>query len=219
MRDIAKFIAGFKRFRENYFGSNRELYEQLKQGQHPRALVVGCSDSRVDPAILMGSDPGDIFAVRNVANLVPPCEEGGGLHGVSAALEFAVCSLEVEHIIVLGHSQCGGIRALMEGACGCENGGFIANWMRIAKPARDKVEAELPHKPFDIRTRACEQASVLLSLDNLMTFPWIRQRVEAGTLHLHGWYFDIGQGELLGYSPAGKAFESLTTFSGAERRY
>ena len=172
MRDIEKFITGFKQFQRSYFGENRELFDQLKQRQQPRALVVACCDSRVDPAILTGCEPGDLFVVRNVANLVPPCELGGGHHGVSAALEFAVCSLDVEHIIVLGHSQCGGIRALMQDSCGCEEGGeFVANWMHIAEPAREKVLKELPHKPFELQSRACEQAAILLSLENLLSFP------------------------------------------------
>jgi carbonic anhydrase len=202
MRDIEKFITGFKQFKHSYFGENRQLFDQLKQCQQPRTLIISCCDSRVDPAILTRSEPGDLFVVRNVANLVPPCEVGGGHHGISAALEFGVCSLGVEHIIVLGHSQCGGIRALMEDSYGSEEGGFIAEWMNIAEPAREKVRRELPHKPIDLQARACEQAAILLSLENLLSFPWIAQRVNNGTLSLHGWYFDMSQGELLGYDAA-----------------
>jgi carbonic anhydrase len=189
MRDIEKFITGFKQFKHSYFGENRQLFDQLKQCQQPRTLIISCCDSRVDPAILTRSEPGDLFVVRNVANLVPPCEVGGGHHGISAALEF-------------GHSQCGGIRALMEDSYGSEEGGFIAEWMNIAEPAREKVRRELPHKPIDLQARACEQAAILLSLENLLSFPWIAQRVNNGTLSLHGWYFDMSQGELLGYDAA-----------------
>lgn len=202
MQDINKFIAGFKQFQRSYFGENQELFDKLKQSQQPRTLIISCCDSRVDPAILTRSEPGDLFVVRNVANLVPPCEVGGGHHGISAALEFGVCSLGVKHIIVLGHSQCGGIRALMEDSYGSEEGGFISQWMNIAEPAREKVRRELPHKPFDLQARACEQAAILLSLENLLSFPWIAQRVSNGTLSLHGWYFDMSQGELLGYDAA-----------------
>jgi carbonic anhydrase len=209
MPDIGKFIAGFKRFQDNYFGQDRHLYEQLKLGQYPRALVVACCDSRVDPAILTGSEPGDIFVVRNVANLVPPCEYGGGYHGVSAALEFAVCQLGVEHIIVLGHSQCGGIRALMRGSGNCENAEYVAKWVQIAAPARDKVLQELPRQDFELQVRACEQAAILQSLENLLSFPWIAQRMSTGDLTAHGWYFDLDQGELLGYDPAVKSFVPL----------
>jgi carbonic anhydrase len=199
MHDIQKFISGFKQFQRSYFGENQELFDKLKQRQQPRAMIVSCCDSRVDPAILTSSEPGDLFVVRNVANLVPPCEVDVGHHGISAALEFGVCSLGVEHIIVLGHSQCGGIRALMEDSYGSGEGGFISRWMDIAAPAREKIRKEMPEKSIEIQSRACEQAAILLSLENLLTFPWIAQRVKKGTLFLHGWYFDLSQGELLGY--------------------
>ncbi len=207
MKDIAKFIAGFERFHDKYFGHDRELFDQLRHAQRPRAMVIACCDSRVDPAILTGAVPGEMFVVRNVANLVPPYDQGGNFASVPAALEFAVQSLEVEHVIVLGHAQCGGIRALMSNAG--PGGEFIGKWVSIAQRARERVLAELPDKPPALQERACEQAAILVSLENLMTYPWIARRVEAGSLHLHGWYFDIGQGELLGYSPLGTAFEPL----------
>lgn len=207
MKDIAKFIAGFERFQDKYFGHDRKLFDRLRHAQRPRAMVIACCDSRVDPAILTDAEPGEMFVVRNVANLVPPYDLGGNFASVPAALEFAVQSLEVEHVIVLGHARCGGIRALMSGA---EPGGeFIGKWVSIAQRARERVLAELPDKPPALQERACEQAAILVSLENLMTYPWIARRVEAGSLHLHGWYFDIGQGELLGYSPLGTAFEPL----------
>ncbi len=209
MHDIEKFITGFKQFQSLYFGENRELFNRLRKTQQPRTLIISCCDSRVDPAILTNSEPGDIFVVRNVANLVPPCEVGGGHHGISAALEFGVCSLGVKHIIILGHSQCGGIRALMEDSYGSAEGGYIAQWMHIAEPARDKVRKELSHKPIELQARACEQAAVLLSLENLLSFPWIEKRVSAGTLSLHGWYFDLDNGELSGYDAATKTLNIL----------
>jgi len=209
MQAIDHFITGFKQFQRSYFGANQVLFDKLKQRQQPRALIVSCCDSRVDPAILTNSEPGDLFVVRNVANLVPPYEVGGGRHGVSAALEFGVCSLGVEHIIVLGHSQCGGIRALMEDTYGSGEGGFVSKWMNIAIPARDKVRGELPDKSIELQSCACEQAAIMLSLENLLTFPWIAQRVNAGSLSLHGWYFDMSQGELLGYEAVGQTFIPL----------
>jgi carbonic anhydrase len=215
MKDIARFIAGFERFQDKYFGHDRELFDQLRHVQRPRTMVIACCDSRVDPATLTGAEPGEIFVVRNVANLVPPYESGGNFASVPAALEFAVLSLEVEHIIVLGHAQCGGIHALMGDA---EPGGeFIGQWVSIAQRARERVLAELPSKPPALQERACEQAAILVSLENLMTYPWIAQRVEGGSLHLHGWYFDIGQGELLGYSPPDATFEPLSPLSGEVR--
>ena len=211
MKDIAEFIVGFKRFQERYFSEDRDLFERLGRGQRPQAMIVACADSRVDPALLTGAAPGDVFVVRNVANLVPPYERGGSFASVPAALEFAVLSLGVEHIIVLGHAQCGGIHALMSGAS--TRGEFIGKWVGIAQRARERVLAELPAKPAALQDRACEQASILVSLENLMTYAWIAQRVAAGTVHLHGWYFDIAGGELLCYDPARNAFEPVAADS------
>lgn len=208
MEDIARLIAGFRRFQQNHFQGDTELFDQLKMGQQPNALVIGCSDSRVDPAILMDCAPGDLFVVRNVANLVPPYEPDAGYHGVSAALEYAVCSLKVAHIIVMGHSQCGGINGLMQGV-GDGPGEFLGRWVNIAAPARAEVLQGLAGKSAEIQQRACEQAAILLSLDNLLTFPWLRQRVEQGELWLHGWYFDLLKGELLSYEAEKAAFQSL----------
>jgi carbonic anhydrase len=206
MKDLERFIIGFRNFQKDYFGPECSQFEPLKQGQSPKTMIIGCSDSRVDPAILTNCVPGEIFTVRNVANLVPPFEENGGLHGVSAALEYAVCHLEVEHIIVLGHSQCGGIGALMAGSCGCKGGGFISQWMSIAAQAKERVLAELPGKDRQLQQRAAEQAAILLSLENLRSFPWITQRLSAGTLSLHGWYFNLAVGELLEYQPQPRLF-------------
>jgi carbonic anhydrase len=209
MKDIQRFIEGFRTFQENYFGPEATHFEPLKEGQSPKTMIIGCSDSRVDPAILTNCAPGDIFTVRNVANLVPPCEDDGGRHGVSAALEFAVCHLGVEHIVVLGHSQCGGIKALMAGSCGCKGGGFITNWMSIAEAARQRVLTELADKNAALQQRAAEQAGILLSLENLHSFPFIHERVAQGSLSLHGWYFDLAEGALLEYRPELGRFEPL----------
>lgn len=209
MQDLERFVAGFRSFQKDYFGPENSQFERLKQGQSPKTMIIGCSDSRVDPAILTNCAPGDIFTVRNVANLVPPYEEDGGRHGVSAALEFAVCYLEVEHIIVLGHSQCGGINALMAGNCGCKGDGFISSWMSIAAPAREKVLAELPGKDTKLQQRAAEQAAILVSLENLRSFPWINQRVIDGTLSLHGWYFELNAGELSEYRQGSGLFQKI----------
>jgi carbonic anhydrase len=209
MTDIAKFVEGFKRFQEGYFGRNQELFETLKKGQNPSAMIIACSDSRVDPAIITDCDPGDMFVVRNVANLVPPYESGGGLHGVSTALEFGVCALAVKHLIVLGHSQCGGVQALMHGIPPSVKGEFIVNWVNIAARAKERVLAELPNASPEAQLCACEEASVLVSLENLLTFPWIKERVERGDLILHGWYFNIKTGDLLAYDAKLGRFEAL----------
>jgi carbonic anhydrase len=209
MKDIERFITGFRTFQKDYFGPENRQFDPLKQGQNPKTMIIGCSDSRVDPAILTNCAPGDIFTVRNVANLVPPFVEDRGQHGVSAALEFAVCHLAVEQIIVLGHSQCGGINALMAGSCGGKGDSFISSWMSIAAPAKEKVLAELPDKDAKLQQRAAEQAAIMLSLENMHSFPFIDERITAGVLSLHGWYFDIDAGELLGYLPERNVFAKL----------
>ncbi len=208
-------IEGFRRFREQHFTESDALYRQLAtEGQAPKIMVVACCDARVDPAIVLDCAPGDLFVIRNVANLVPPAESrNSGRHGTSAALEFGVRNLGVEHIIVLGHAQCGGIRSLFHdsqgGAYVSEAGSYIHSWMRMAEDVHAAVLKELPGASSKEQMIACEQRAILVSLDNLMTFPWVRQGVENGRLALHGWYFDIEHGSLLQYNPASGAFEAL----------
>ncbi len=208
MEDIARLITGFRRFQKVYFRGDNELFDELKGGQNPNTLVIGCCDSRVDPAILTDSAPGDLFVVRNVGNLVPPYEPDAGHHGISAALEYAVCGLQVQHVIILGHSQCGGIAYLMKND-GAGQSEFIGHWVGMVSAAKQEVDDRLSGKPAEVRQRACEQAAILLSLDNLLTFPWLRERAEKGELFLHGWYFDLVSGELLSYSPDAGAFRPL----------
>jgi carbonic anhydrase len=207
MNSPKQLIAGFQRFRERSF-ANAQFHDLVQFGQMPSTLVVGCCDARVDPALILDCAPGDLFVIRNVANLVPPAENQGHYHGTSAALEFGVRNLAVQHIIVLGHAQCGGIHALLEGGV-AKDDSFIAAWMRIAEAAREKIEQELAGASSEARHRACEQQAILVSLNNLMTFSWIRERVEQGRLALHGWYFDIERGELLGYNATTCQFETL----------
>lgn len=210
MKDIAKFITGFEHFQAKYFRDERGLFARLRQGQEPRALVISCSDSRVDPAMLTGADPGDLFVVRNVANLVPHYRDDAEAPGIRAAIEFAVKTLEVGHIIVLGHSGCGGIQALMDGeGITQERYEFVGAWISIARRAREQVLRELPQKSPALQCRACEQAAILISLENLLSFPWIREGVDQGRLALHGWHFDIDAGELLAYSAETGTFDSL----------
>ncbi|GAB7126501.1 carbonic anhydrase [Silvimonas sp. JCM 19000] len=211
MDEMEKFIGGFRRFQHKYFGreSNSNLFDQLKRGQSPKTLVIGCSDSRVDPAIVTDCDPGDLFVVRNVANLVPPYEKDGTFHGVSSAIEFAVCDLNVQQILVLGHSSCGGIGALMKGYAAKTDANFVGRWMRIAETAREKVLAEMTAKPLADQLKAAEMGSIAVSIDNLLTFPFIADRVQQGTLQLIGWYFDIELGELHQLDHGKREFHSL----------
>ncbi|MDR3426222.1 MULTISPECIES: carbonic anhydrase [Silvimonas] len=209
MDELAKLIEGFHRFQGKYFGQDTNLFEQLKRGQSPTSLVIGCSDSRVDPALLTDCNPGDMFVVRNVANLVPPYEKDGMYHGVSSAIEFAVCDLEVKRIIVMGHSTCGGIGALLKGYAPKTEANFVGRWMRMAETARQHVLDHYSDKPLEVQVRACEMAAIVVSLDNLMSFPFIAQKVTEGKLLLVGWYFDIEHGELHQYDAGRGAFRSL----------
>jgi carbonic anhydrase len=216
LTDIKNFIAGFAEFQEKYFHGEASVYARLRQGQNPRALVISCCDSRADPGMLMGAGPGDIFVVRNVANLVPPYRNGAEMPGIRADIEFAVKGLNVEQIIILGHSSCGGIRALLDGeGITRSEYEFIGAWVSIAAEAREQVMRELAGEPEIVKSRACEQGAIVLSLKNLMSFPWIRERVEAGTIELHGWYFDLDAGELLAYSPESGSFAPLVARSEA----
>jgi carbonic anhydrase len=201
-------IEGFRRFRRQYFEKEPTLYRDLvAHGQKPGVAMVACADSRVDPSVVLQAEPGTVFAVRNVANLVPPYDPGGGYHGTSAALEFAVRGLGVAHIVVLGHAHCGGIRALLDGATERkESGGFVGPWMRIVDAAARRVIATMPGTDPAARQRACEQNAVLVSLENLTTFPWIREGIDEGRLRVHGWYLDIAEGRLAVYDPAAQRF-------------
>ena len=188
-----RLLNGYRRFRRNRWPERRRQFETLADtGQRPRALVISCADSRVDPGMIFDAGPGELFVVRNVANLVPPFAPDGAWHGTSAALEYAVRILEVPDILVMGHAMCGGVRALLEGAP-ADASDFIAPWIRLAAPARDRALART-----DILDRqlCCEQETIRLSLANLLTFPWIASRLAAGTLRLHGAHFDIRAGEL-----------------------
>ncbi|OQY18045.1 MAG: carbonic anhydrase [Desulfobacteraceae bacterium 4572_35.1] len=209
MKDIKEFITGFKRFQDQWIETDASLFNSLKHGQSPKVMLIGCSDSRVDPAIITDCAPGELFVVRNVANLVPPYERDASYHGVSAALEYAVRHLEVDDIIVMGHSNCGGIKWLMECDDYCEESSFIGKWVSVASGVKEKILQQLPDKSPALQAKACEKAVILLSLENMMSFPCIKKRVENGSLSLHGWYFNLNAGTMSAYSPKSGKFELL----------
>lgn len=203
-------IEGFLRFRDNHFPSNDIEYTRLfAEGQKPKFLIVGCCDSRVDPAIIFNCAPGELFVVRNVANIVPPNEARIGHHGTTAAIEYGVCNLGVEHVVILGHQHCGGIQTLLQTARDSNPDSFIDDWMKLVDSARVSVEQDYADASLDVRRRACEQRAILVSLGNLLTYPWITQRIATNTLRIHGWYFDVKQGQLLGHNATTGQFEPL----------
>lgn len=197
MTDFSDLVRGYHRFRDRDYTRQHARWLDLAEGQSPRVMVIACADSRTDPALVFDAAPGEIFVLRNIAALVPPFEEGGGRHGVSAAIEFAVNQLEVPEIVVMGHGSCGGVNAaLTQNFAGLPNGegGFIGHWVDLLDTARDRIVAE--HGHGDEATRELELETVRVSLTNLRTFPRVAEREAAGELTLRGAYFAIRDGVL-----------------------
>ena len=198
MTRFTDLIEGYRRFRETGWQRERERWAELAEGQRPRVMVIACSDSRVEPAIIFDSKPGEMFVVRNVAALAPPYETTPGRHGVSAALEFAVTQLEVEELVVMGHGLCGGCAAALSGQfdeAESGEGKFIAAWVRLLDEARDRVLARHDEIAPDAYVEM-ELEAVIASLANLRTFPWIAERERSGQLSLHGCHFSVADGRL-----------------------
>lgn len=188
---MQELIDGYRRFRGQVWPGLRDLYRVLaKGGQSPRVLVIACSDSRVDPAVIFDTRPGEVFVIRNVANLAPPFEQGGVYHGASAAIEFAVCVLKVQTILVLGHAQCGGCAAALEETPG-QGTYFLGAWLSLL----ERAKARLPESGEDRQT-ALEHESIRVTLENLMTFPFVESAVTAGNLTLQGARFGVANGIL-----------------------
>jgi carbonic anhydrase len=191
-----RLIDGYEAFAQGRLPAEQHRYRELaERGQKPEIMVIGCCDSRVSPEVIFDAGPGEHFVVRNVANLVPPFETQGTYHGVSAALEFGVAALKVKHIVILGHAQCGGIRAFAEDAEPLSPGDFIGRWMSLIAPAAEKVGPRGAMSGAEYIERM-EKASIVNTLDNLMTFPRLRRLVEDGAITLHGAYFGVATGEL-----------------------
>jgi carbonic anhydrase len=198
MSGFDALLDGYRRFRDRGWGAQHQRWAELAEGQSPRAMVIACSDSRVDPSLIFDARPGEIFVVRNVANLVPPFEPDTHYHGVSAALEFAVTQLEVEELVVMGHGFCGGCSAALTGQfenAGHGAGHFIAHWIDMLVEARAPIRARHPELGREAYFEM-ELAGVRISLRNLSTFPWVRAREESGRLKLHGAWFAVSEGLL-----------------------
>jgi len=202
-------LDGYRSFRTQRLPTEQSRYRELSErGQSPEVMVIGCCDSRVSPEVIFDAKPGELFVVRNIANLVPVYAPDGGAHGVSAALEFAVQVLGVKHIVVLGHDQCGGIRAFIDKIAPLSPGDFIGRWMSMFIKPGEIVEQREHETMQDFATRI-EKAAVLRSLENLMTFPYVQILVERGKLKLHGAYFGVAEGSLFVLDKATKEFRSV----------
>ena len=197
---FAKMQEGYQAFREKYVHSDNSVMQSLAHyGQEPEIMVVACCDSRVDPALILQCAPGDLFVVRNVANIVPPYEKDEAHHGTSAALEFGVCVLKVKHLVLLGHSQCGGIQALLDNRDVNNQDDFITNWVSLIN-----IDDFKSKSPDD-----CAKLSLNQSYDNCLTFPWIQEAVDKGELIIHRWFFDIKAGQIFSYSEGEDTYRPL----------
>ena len=211
MQDIAELVEGYRNFLNGRYPEEAALYRKLaERGQAPKTMVVSCCDSRADPSAIFSAAPGQLFVVRNVANLVPPFSPDGRHHSTSAALEFAVRGLNVENIVVMGHARCGGVRAYLDGLYDRpEQAEFIAPWIALLHGAGKEVAKRHGDAPLEERQEALEHTSIRHSIDNLMSFPFIRAEVDAGRLRLRGAYFDIATGKLLSLDPDNGAFSAV----------
>lgn len=199
---LEKLIHGYQQFQLKYAQGNPSIIAQLADsGQKPEVMVVACSDSRVDPAILFQCDPGDLFVVRNIANIIPPFENDEFHHGTSAALEFGICYLNIKHLVILGHAQCGGIQAKLKQVPLPQND-FIGNWIK---------QLSTCVKTYGQNVDTYAKQSLVQSYQNCLTFPWIQSRVEAQQLQIHPWFFDMKQGEILQYDFSQQAYLALNT--------
>ena len=202
-------LDGYRAFQTQRLPTEQSRYRELSErGQSPEVMVIGCCDSRVSPEVIFDAKPGELFVVRNIANLVPVYAPDGGTHGVSAALEYAVQVLGVKHIVVLGHAQCGGIRAFIDKIAPLSPGDFIGKWMSMFVKPGEIVE-QRPHESMQDFATRIEKAAVIRSLENLMTFPCIEILVSRGRLKLHGAYFGVAEGSLFVLDKASKEFKSV----------
>ena len=204
-----QLINGYLAFQTQRLPTEQSRYRELSErGQSPEVMVIGCCDSRVSPEVIFDARPGELFVVRNIANLVPVYAPDGGTHGVSAALEYAVQVLRVKHIVVLGHAQCGGVRAFIDKIEPLSPGDFIGKWMSMFVKPGEVVE-QRPHETIQDFATRIEKASVFRSLENLTTFPCIQILVDRGKLQLHGAYFGVAEGSLFVLDKATREFRSV----------
>lgn len=200
---------GYQQFRNERFASEEARYRELAGGQAPETMIIACADSRVDPATIFAAAPGELFVVRNVAALVPPCAAASGYHGTSAALEFAVTGLGVKNIVVMGHGLCGGVAASLAAAENLPTGTFIGPWVDLLSPVRDRMLREHPDHSPEERQRGLEWMGVLCSIGNLRTFPFVQEAINEGRLELHGAWFSIAEAELYWHNADTGGFEAV----------
>ncbi len=209
---MLKLLHGVHKFRSDEFGRYKTLFRKLsREGQNPHTLFITCSDSRVLAELITQSKPGDLFVVKNVGNIVPTAEVSGSTNSTAAAIEFAVQTLGVADIVICGHSQCGAMIALLDDSLNPGTQPHLTQWLALAKPVRETLDKSYAHLQGDREqlSTAAAQENVLFALDNLLTYPCVKERLAAGTLRLHGWFFAIATAELFAYDPDSKIFIPL----------
>jgi len=204
-----KLYKGLHHFRESFFRKEEEFFQRISSGQNPEVLFITCSDSRIDPNLVTQSRPGELFIVRNVGNIVPPHAAIRDKNSVAAALEYAVSALKVKDIVICGHSNCGALQALFSTDIGIPQYAHLRNWLSLANPLHDIMKQYYGTRTKAVFARIAEEENVLLQLENIQTYPFIVEALQAGTLRLHGWYYDIGNGRVYAYNPETESFDPL----------
>lgn len=206
---MEKLYKGVHAFRESYFIREEDFFKGLSHSQSPEVLFITCADSRIDPNLVTQSKPGELFIVRNVGNIIPPYNAIKDKNSVVAAIEFAVLVLRVKDIILCGHSNCGAMEALYKDEKEFDNMPHLRDWLKIAAPMKEVVNSHYPDHTGESRKRITEKENVLAQLNNIQTYPFVVHALNEGTLHIHGWYYDIGIGEVYFYDPVKNSFEKL----------
>ena len=210
---MQRLIEGVHKFRKDEFGNYRRLFRKLSQeGQNPHTLFITCSDSRVLAELITQSKPGDLFVVKNIGNIVPPASATGDTNSTAAAIEFAVAKLRVNDIVICGHSQCGAMAALLGGTPADDDTPHLRDWLKLAAPVLETMKSDYAHLcEIAARENAAAEENVLFGLDNLHSYTCVQERLMAGTLRLHGWFFKIATAELFAYDPESRQFSPLVS--------
>lgn len=204
-----KLYKGIRRFQESFFKKEEDFFRRLSKSQDPDVLFITCADSRVDPALVTQSKPGELFIVRNVGNIIPPYDSLKDKNSVAAAIEFAVSALKVSDVIVCGHSNCGAMQALYKKSDEMGKMPHLMDWLNLAKPVKDAVLKSYPDSPQDVLQEITEKENVLAQIENIETYPFIAHALNEGAIYLHGWYYNIGTGEMYAYIPNADKYELI----------
>jgi carbonic anhydrase len=213
-----RLYKGIHKFQESYFKKEEEFFQRLSQEQKPDVLFITCADSRVDPNLVTQSNPGEIFIVRNMGNIVPPHDAIKDKNSVAAALEFAVLNLKVTDIIICGHSNCGAMQMLNEDAQLLRRMPHVNEWLELSASVRDLILKYYGNTSNEIRQRVTEEENILFQLHNIQTYPFVKQALDEKTLYLHGWYYNIGTGSIYSYNTVEDVFEIISEHNMREHK-